>query len=86
MAYQGIYICEKKYCPRRALCMEEERDVSKFWNNGQIRLRLIGLENQMKTDKYMSLRVIGYDGAAYRARFLKKPKKPCYPIITLVLY
>lgn len=64
----------------------QERDVSKFWNNGQIRLSLIGLENQMKTDKYMPLRVIGYDGAAYRAQLLEKRKEPCYPIITLVLY
>lgn len=64
----------------------QERDVSKFWNNGQIRISLVGLENQMKTDKYMPLRVIGYDGAAYRAQLLEKPRKPCYPIITLVLY
>ncbi len=64
----------------------QERDVSKFWNYGQIRLSLVGLENQIKIDKYMPLRVIGYDGAAYRAQLLEKPKKPCYPIITLVLY
>lgn len=64
----------------------QERDVSKFWNNGEIRLSLIGLENQTKVDKYMPLRVIGYDGAAYRAQLLEKPKKACYPIITLVLY
>ena len=64
----------------------QERDVSKFWNNGQIRLSLIGLENQMKTDKYMPLRIIGYDGAAYRAQLLDKSVKRCYPIITLVLY
>ena len=49
----------------------QERDVSKFWNNGEIRLSLIGLENQTKVDKYMPLRVIGYDGAAYRAQLLE---------------
>ena len=64
----------------------QERDVSKFWNNGEIRLSLVGLENQMKVDKYMPLRVIGYDGTAYRAQLLEKPNKACYPIITLVLY
>ena len=64
----------------------QERDVSKFWNNGQIRLSMVGLENQMKIDKFMPLRVIGYDGAAYRAQLLEKPRKACYPIITLVLY
>lgn len=46
----------------------QERDVAKFWKNGEIRLSLIGLENQMKTDKAMPLRVIGYDGAAYRSQ------------------
>ena len=64
----------------------QERDVSKYWNNGQIRLSMVGLENQMKIDKFMPLRVIGYDGAAYRAQLLEKPRKACYPIITLVLY
>ena len=64
----------------------QERDVSKFWNNGEIRLSLVGLENQMKVDKYMPLRVIGYDGTAYRTQLLEKPNKACYPIIILVLY
>ena len=64
----------------------QERDVSKYWNNGQIRLSMVGLENQMKIDKFMPLRVIGYDGAAYRAQLLEKPRNACYPIITLVLY
>ncbi len=35
----------------------------------------------------MPLRVIGYDGAAYREQMLKKEQeKPCYPVVTLVLY
>lgn len=41
----------------------QERDVAKFWKNGEIRLSLIGLENQMKAERSMPLRVIGYDGA-----------------------
>lgn len=64
----------------------QERDVSKYWNNGIIRLSFIGLENQMKVDKFMPLRVMGYDGASYRSQLLEKPKKACYPTITLVLY
>jgi len=64
----------------------QERDVAKFWKNGEIRLSLIGLENQMKTDKAMPLRVIGYDGAAYRTQLNKKGKKHFYPVISLVLY
>ena len=75
----------------------QERDVAKFWKNGEIRLSLIGLENQMKTDKAMPLRVIGYDGAAYRSQLnLDKKKntdkgenegkKIYFPVISLVLY
>lgn len=64
----------------------QERDVAKFWKNGEIRLSLIGLENQMKAERSMPLRVIGYDGAAYRSQLNKKGKKRYYPVISLVLY
>lgn len=64
----------------------QERDVAKIWNNGEIRISFIGLENQMKPDKYMPLRVIGYDGAAYRNQLNEKVKAKGYPVITLVLY
>ena len=64
----------------------QERDVAKIWNNGEIRISFIGLENQMKPDKYMPLRVIGYDGAAYRNQLNENVKDKCYPVITLVLY
>ena len=64
----------------------QERDVAKFWKNGEIRLSLIGLENQMKTERSMPLRVIGYDGTAYRSQLNQKGKKHFYPVISLVLY
>ncbi|MBR2214558.1 MAG: Rpn family recombination-promoting nuclease/putative transposase [Selenomonadaceae bacterium] len=68
---------------------EQERDVAKFWRSGQIRLALLGLENQSKVDNDMPLRVIGYDGAAYREQLNhdeeSKPKMR-YPVVTLVLY
>ncbi len=64
----------------------QERDVAKFWKNGEIRLSLIGLENQMKTEKSMPLRVIGYDGAAYRSQLNQKGKIRYYPVISIVLY
>lgn len=72
---------------------EQERDVAKYWRNGSIRICLYGLENQTDIDVDIPLRVIGYDGAAYRAQILadkesdgKKKKKPRYPVVTLVLY
>ena len=71
----------------------QERDVAKFWRNGSIRICLYGLENQTDIDVDIPLRVIGYDGAGYRAQILadkeadgKKRRKPRYPVVTLVLY
>ena len=77
---------------------EQERDVAKFWDNKNIRLVMLGLENQSIIDKDMPLRVMGYDGAAYRNQLNmdeeveskngKKYRKrnPRYPVITLVLH
>ena len=50
---------------------EEERDVSKYWNNTGFRIVCFGLENQTDPDRDMPLRVIGYDGAAYRGQLLE---------------
>ena len=68
---------------------EQERDTAKFWKTGRgsvsVRLALIGIENQTEYDAEMPLRVIGYDGAAYRAE-LNDDSKDRYPVLTLVLY
>ena len=68
----------------------QERDIAKYWLtaggskvNLNIRIAFFGIENQTKYDSRMPLRVIGYDGAAYRAE-LEEDK--CYPVITIVLY
>ena len=76
---------------------EEERDISKFWLNGKIKIALVGLENQTVVDSDMIFRVLGYDGATYRDQLNLlsdeldsngKPKKSKqrFPVITLVLY
>ena len=49
---------------------EIERDVAKRWKNGNIRVACIGFENQTAFDPNMPLRVMGYDGAEYRAQLL----------------
>ena len=49
---------------------EQERDVSKFWKNGEIRISILGIENQTKQDSDMPLRVISYDGASYKQQLL----------------
>lgn len=68
---------------------EQERDVVKYWKDGDVRIGLIGLENQTKVEREMVLRVLGYDGAAYRDQLQKgtdEKEKTLYPVLTLVLY
>ena len=65
---------------------EQERDVSKFWKNGEIRISILGIENQTAQDSDMPLRVISYDGASYKQQLLDKKQKKRYPVATLVLY
>jgi hypothetical protein len=67
---------------------EQERDVCKFLKTAgnteqAIRIAFLGFEHQTQYDKDMPLRVIGYDGAAYRAELSAKER---YPVITIVLY
>ena len=67
---------------------EQERDVAKYWIDQageriSVRIAFLGIENQTKYDSDMPLRVLGYDGAAYRAE-LNQPER--YPVVTLVLY
>ena len=66
----------------------QERDTAKYWNNGKIRIAVVGLENQTAVDADMPLRVIGYDGAAYRDQLNRKDngERNRYPVVTLVLY
>lgn len=63
---------------------EQERDVSKFWKNGEIRISILGIENQTTQDSDMPLRVISYDGASYKQQLLDKKQKKRYPVATLV--
>ena len=65
---------------------EQERDVSKFWKNGEIRISILGVENQTVQDYNMPLRVISYDGASYKQELLDKKLTQKYPVATLVLY
>ena len=67
---------------------EMERDVAKYWNDTSesrisVRIAFLGFENQTEYEKDMPIRVIGYDGAAYRAELSQQDR---YPVITLVLY
>ena len=64
-----------------------ERDVAKRWKKNGIRIACVGFENQTAPDSRMVLRVLGYDGAEYRAQCLKENRNNApYPVITIVLY
>ena len=65
---------------------EQERDVSKFWKNGEIRIAILGFENQTVQDYKMPLRVISYDGASYKKQLLYEKLEKNFPVATLVLY
>ena len=65
---------------------EQERDVLKEWVSGNVEIAICGLENQTKAEKLMPLRVIGYDGSAYRMQLLDKNRKKYVPVITIVLH
>ena len=71
------YMFEKKV-------REIERDVAKSWKQHNIHITLFGLENQTAIDATMPMRIMCYDGAAYRGQLSEK-RKP-YPVISLVLY
>ena len=64
---------------------EQERDVVKIWKECNIELAICGIENQTKTEKYMPLRILGYDGASYRSQLLDKKSSPV-AVMTIVLY
>lgn len=64
---------------------EQERDISKIWEEYHIKLAMCGIENQTEIEEMMPLRIIGYDGASYRSQLLDKKVQPI-PVVTIVLY
>ena len=77
----------KDFYKEKGILHEMERDVVKRWKKGEVRFACIGIENQTAIDSDMALRVIGYDGAAYRAQLSEEKKsQERYPVVTIVLY
>ena len=62
-----------------------ERDIAKYWKDGEVELAICGIENQSSVEKYMPFRVMEYDGTAYRSQ-LQKSRKEILPVMTIVLY
>ena len=68
---------------------EIERDVCKIYKKAQVELAILGIENQTAPDKYMPIRVMEYNTAAYRTQLEEleeKKRKEIIPVITLVVY
>ena len=61
----------------------QERDVSKYWLKSMVKLVLIGLENMTSVSRYMPLRVMGYDGAAYRDQIPERSRS-MFDLLTAV--
>lgn len=49
---------------------ELERDVAKYWMDGNVRIALCGMENQTKVEKFMPFRVFSY-------KFMAKNPQAC---------
>ena len=73
---------------------ELERDVAKCWKHNDLRLALLGTENETQPERDMPIRVIGYDGASYRDQIRYETDETGhriktvdrYPVVTMVLY
>lgn len=60
------------------------RDIHKFYNESDIKIATLGIENQTDVDKDMVIRVLGYDYTGYREQIVSsRPIR--YPVITIVL-
>jgi hypothetical protein len=62
---------------------EQERDVAKYWKDKAVTIAIYGFEDESVPEKLMPVRIIGYDGAAYRNQL---NSRKISPVITLVLY
>ena len=74
---------------------EQERDTAKYWNNVNFHIAFFGVENETEPTRDIPLRIIGYDGAAYRDQLFyekdenekrKMNENPRCPVVTLLLY
>ena len=54
---------------------ELERDIAKYWKDGEVEVAICGIENQSSVEKYMPFRVMEYDGIAYRSQLQKNRKE-----------
>lgn len=64
---------------------EQRRDVLKtYLDSCQMAIAFLGVENQTNIDKYIPIRIMGYDYTKYRSQ-IDEDKFPLLPTITIVL-
>lgn len=76
---------ESRYKDDSGVNREQRRDVMKtYLDEYRMELAFVGIDNQTELDKYIPVRVLGYDYGKYR-RQLDEKKFPLVSVITLVL-
>ena len=76
--------CRDYYCKTYKKLFQEENQEADFfqeafiklWKERDIEFAIYGMENQTLPEKYMPLRILGYDGATYRSQLQKKSMFP----------
>lgn len=74
---------ESVYKAESGKLKEQRRDILKTYQKQNFVICSLGIENQSTIDKYMPLRVMGYDYATYRNQI--NNKKKFLPTITIIL-
>ena len=76
---------ESRYKDDKGVNRDQRRDVMKtYLDEYRMELAFVGIDNQTELDKYIPVRVLGYDYGKYR-RQVDEKKFPLVPVITLVL-
>lgn len=76
---------ESRYKDDSGLNRDQRRDVMKtYLDKYRMEIAFVGIDNQSKVDKYIPVRVLGYDYGKYR-RQVDEKRFPLVPVITLVL-
>lgn len=76
---------ESHYKDDDGMNRDQRRDVMKtYLDEYRMELAFVGIDNQTTVDRYIPVRILGYDYGKYR-RQVDEKKFPLVPVITLVL-
>ncbi len=76
---------ESRYKDDDGMNRDQRRDVMKtYLDKYRMELAFVGIDNQTTVDRYIPVRILGYDYGKYR-RQVDEKKFPLVPVITLVL-